>query len=191
MNLPRFSIAWIMAMIVIVAIDLAAIRALDGTSTVIGGLIAIGSVPMAGLLLLGLPSLIWGSSGRGESRLLLAGFEGIGWTTLLAYTGSAILLPESVAAGTASIAEALVSVAEALLKVLGLDTVVGFNPAWPWFGLLLPLLILLLPQLVIALIGGWLNHRFEIRMIIKRRRSHHGAYGASGERFCTPSVSGR
>jgi hypothetical protein len=46
MNLPRFSIAWIMLIIVIVAIDFAAIRALDGTGTLVGGLIAIGSIPI-------------------------------------------------------------------------------------------------------------------------------------------------
>jgi hypothetical protein len=33
------------------------------------------------------------------------------------------------------------------------------------------ILILLLPQSVIALMGGWLNRRFEIRITIKRRRA--------------------
>ncbi len=71
MNLPRFSIAWIMAIIVIVAIDFAAIRALYGTGA-LGGLIAIGSIPMAGILTLGIPSLIKGFSGRGKVRPFLA-----------------------------------------------------------------------------------------------------------------------
>jgi hypothetical protein len=37
--------------------------------------------------------------------------------------------------------------------------------------------------LIIALIGGWLNRRFEIRVIIKRRQSHQGPPWAFGERF--------
>jgi hypothetical protein len=97
MNLPRFSIAWIMAIIVIVAFDFAAIRALDGTGTLVGGLIAIGSIPMAGILMLGIPSLIKGMSGRGKVRTFLNGFEGVGWTILFVYTGSAILFPEPIA----------------------------------------------------------------------------------------------
>ena len=80
MNLPRFSIAWIMAIIVIVAIDFAAIRAVDGTGTLVGGLIAIGSIPMAGILILGIPNLINGLSGRGKVRPFLNGFEVVGWT---------------------------------------------------------------------------------------------------------------
>ena len=39
------------------------------------------------------------------------------------------------------------------------------------FWLFVGILILLLPQLVIALIGGWLNQRLEIRITIKRRRA--------------------
>jgi hypothetical protein len=91
MNLPRFSIAWIMAIIVIVAIDFAAFRALDGTSTLVGGLIAIGSIPMTGILMLGIPSLIKGLSRRGRLRPFLNGFEGVGWTILFVYTDGAIL----------------------------------------------------------------------------------------------------
>jgi hypothetical protein len=97
MNLPRFSIAWIMAIIVIVAIDFAAIRAVDVTGTLVGGLIAVGSIPMAGILMLGIPSLVNGLSRRGKVRPFLNGFEGVGWTTLFVYTGSAILFPESIA----------------------------------------------------------------------------------------------
>jgi hypothetical protein len=71
MNLPRFSIAGIMTMIVVVAFDFAAIRALDRTGTLVRGLIAVGSIPMAGILMLGIPSLIKGFSGRANDRCAL------------------------------------------------------------------------------------------------------------------------
>lgn len=163
MNLPRFSIAWIMAIIVIVAIDFAAIRAVDGTNTLVGGLIAIGSIPMAGILMLGIPSLIKGLSGRGKVRRFLNGFEGLGWTSLFVYTGSSILFPESIAGQFESVLNSLV-------KVMGWDAADTSDPSWQLFLLFVGILILLLPQSVIALIGGWLNQRFEIRITIKRRR---------------------
>jgi hypothetical protein len=161
MNLPRFSIAWIMAIIAIVAIDFAVIRELDRTGTLVGGLIAIGSLPMAGILMLGIPSLIKGFSGRGDVRPFLNGFEGVGWTILFVYTGSAILFPESIAGQ-------LESVLDSLLELMGWDT---SDPSWHLFGLFVGILIHLLPQSVIALIGGWLNQRLEIRITIKRRRA--------------------
>jgi hypothetical protein len=163
MNLPRFSIAWIMAIIVIVAIDFAAIRALSSTGTLVGVLIAIGSIPMAGILMLGIPSLIKGLSGRGKVRPFLNGFEGVGWTILFVYTGSAILFPESIAGQ-------FESVLNSLMKVMGWDAADTSDASWQLFWLFVAILILLLPQSVIALIGGWLNQRFEFRITIKRRR---------------------
>jgi hypothetical protein len=163
-KLPRFSIAWIMTIVVVAAIDFAAIRALDGTNTIIGGLMAIGSMPMAGILVLGILSLVRAIMGRGEIRPFLIGFEVVGWTVLLLYTGSPILFPESVAG-------AIDSAALSLMRLIGLDTVGGLDPSWQLFGLFLFVLILLLPQLAFALIGSWLNQRFRIRIIIERRRA--------------------
>jgi hypothetical protein len=163
MKLPRFSIAWIMAIIVIAAIDLAAIRALDGTNTVIGALIVVGSMPMASILVLGIPNLVRGSTGRGMIRPFLVGFEGVGWTVLLVYIGSAILFAESVAG-------AIDLSAQFLMSLIGLDTANGSDPAWQLFGLFVFVLFLLLPQLFVALVGGWLNQRFKIRIAIERRQ---------------------
>jgi hypothetical protein len=157
MKLPRFSIAWIMAIIVIAAIDLAAIRALDETNTVIGPLIIIGSMPMASILILGIPNLVRGSTGRGKIRPFLVGFEGVGWTVLLVYTGSAILFAESVA-------EAIDLSAYFLMSLIGVDT-------FQLFGLFVLVLLLLLPQMFVALVGGWLNQRFKITIAIKRRHA--------------------
>ena len=169
----RFSIACIMAIIVIAAIYLAAIRCFDGRNT----LIVVGSMPMASILVLGIPSLVRGATGRGKSHPFLIGFEGVGWTALLVFTGSAILFPNSVAA-------AFVSVAEFLMKMLRLELFDGPDPAWQMFGILFSVLILLLPQLVAALIGGWPNQRFKIKITIERRR-------VIGLETMRPSVSPR
>jgi hypothetical protein len=163
MKLPQFSIASIMTIVVVAAFDFAAIRALDGTHTLIGGLMAIGSMPMAGILVLGFPSLVRTITGRGEIRTFLAGFESVGWSILLLYTGSAILFTDRVAA-------AFVSIAESLLKALGLDVADASDPGWQLFGLFVGMLFLLIPQLIVALIGGWLHQLFEIRITIRRRR---------------------
>jgi hypothetical protein len=164
MKLPRFSIAWIMAIIVIAAIDFAIIRALDGTNTVIGALLVFGSMPMASILVLGIPSLVRGFTGRGKIRPFLAGFEGVGWTILLVYTGSASLFPESVAG-------AIDLSSQFLMSLIGLDTADGPDPDRQLFGLFVVVLILLLPQLFVALVGGWLNQRFKIRITIERRHA--------------------
>lgn len=156
----RVSIAWIMAIIANLAIDFAVIRCLDETNPVIGKLILIGSIPMASILVLGLPSLIRGITRRGRRHPFLVGFEAVGWTVLLLYTGGAILFPKSVAT-------AIDSAGELLIRPTGLEN----HPAWRSFVLCLAVLMLLLPQLVVALVVGWVNQRFKITITIERRRA--------------------
>lgn len=54
---------------------------------------------------------------------------------------------------------------------MGWDAADFSGASWELFWLFVGTLILLLPQSVIALIGGWLNQRYEIRITIKRRRA--------------------
>jgi hypothetical protein len=61
MKMPQFSIAWIITVVGVIAIDLAAIRAIDGMDW-IGLLIVSGSMPMASILVLGIPSVVRGFS---------------------------------------------------------------------------------------------------------------------------------
>jgi hypothetical protein len=156
MKMPRITIAWMMAIIVVAAIDLAAIRALYLTKSVIGALIVFGSMPMASILVLGVPSVVKGPSGRGKIHPFLIGFESVGWTVLLVYTGSAILYPEFVG-----------ELVQRLLESFGLPLVSGTNPLVLFCVVLIPLL----PQLALALVGGWLNQLFKIRITIERRRT--------------------
>ena len=51
--MPRFRIAWLMAAIALVAIDLGAIRGLLGVRDTYANLVGLGVLPMANLLALG------------------------------------------------------------------------------------------------------------------------------------------
>jgi hypothetical protein len=166
MKMPRLTIAWIMSSVVVAAINLAAIRALDGTSTLVGWLFVLGAMPMASILVLGIPSLVRGFSGRGKIRPFLIGFEAVGWTVLLIYTSTAVLFPVSVG-------RVVEWVVNSVFIFFGIDfgSVRGLDAALELFVLFLFLLIPLVPQLAIALVGGWLNQRFKFRITIEPRRT--------------------
>lgn len=157
MKLPRFSIAWVMTIIIVAALDFAVIRAFLGMESDIGVLMVVGAMPMASLLLLGIPSLAWKFSGRGKPHPFLIGFEAVGWPTVLFYTVSTILFP-------GSLAEDIVAV----MLWLPIDFNTPFWKSW-WASAGCEAFLLLMPQLVPALIGGWLTQRFEIRISIRRR----------------------
>ena len=154
----RFSIAWIMTIVVVAAIDLATIRWLLVTDSAIGELILFGSMPMASILLFGLPSLVRALVGRGKICPFLMGFEAVGWAFLLVYAGSVTLYPDSIAVN--------------LSKAFELLPIDYNTPFWQsWQGIFCDMLFLLIPQLVVALIGGWLNQAFKIRISIERRQA--------------------
>jgi hypothetical protein len=154
MKMPRFSIAWVMTVIVIAAVDSAAFPWLLMTNSVICWLLILGSIPMASILMFGIPSMARGFFGRGGIQPFLVGFERVGWTILLIYTGGAILLPQSVSKTTDLFSEFIL---KSVLRLDAYDTL---------YNLVSTILILLLPQLVAALIGGWLNQRLESRTSI-------------------------
>ncbi len=129
-----------------------------------GALIVFGSMPMASILVLGIPNLVRGATGRCKIRPFLVGFEGVGWTVLLVYTGSAVLFAESMA-------ESITAAALFLFSLIGLDTAAsGTDAAGQLFVVFFFVMFLLLPQLFVALVGGWLNQRFKIRIVIERRQ---------------------
>lgn len=170
MKLPRLSIAWIMAVIIVVAADLAAGRALVRTGLLLGVLVAFGTLPMATMLVLGIPSLVRVSREPGKSRPFLMGFEAVGWAVLLAYTGGAVLSAESVAGSLEWVGWVIEFIPVGLR-----DTILGE---------VLFMLLILLPQLAAAPMGGWLNRKFKVRISIERRRaSGLEADGPSRERL--------
>lgn len=155
MKLPRLSIAWVMGIVVIASINCAAIRVLERPTTAFVQLLVIGLMPMASILMMGIPTLVWGLLGRSKTRPFLVGFEGFGWTILLLGTGMAFFFPSLVG--------------EAVAKGW---RVLGFAESRDsfWQSLIFfDMILYFLPQFLIALAGGWLVGMFKIRVTIERR----------------------
>jgi hypothetical protein len=146
----RCSIAGLMAVIGLVALDCMTIRTpLSGLSLTVGMLL-LGGLPMTNILAAGLLPLLSGRSGRGADRPWLVGFEVVGWIALLLYASCAYYHPDALREG---LVDALRS-----LRVLG-------NPAF----LAGVVAVLSAPQLGLALLGGWLNRRYGIGVTIADR----------------------
>jgi hypothetical protein len=137
----RCSTACLMALVALAAIDCAAVRSpLSGSpQTVI--LLLLGGLPMANILAVRLLPLALRLDVGYERRRFLLGFEAAGWAALLIFTFCAKENPDAVRA----------LVVQALIPVRSLG-----NPAFR----LTACAALLLPQLLLALGGGWLNRSF-------------------------------
>jgi hypothetical protein len=151
----RFSISSLMAVVLFVALDCMAlnmliVRPLFRVS--LSELILLGALPMANILAIGLLRLWADRNGRGRTRPLLVGFEVCGWVTLLVFVTCAVLATESFHDGVGSILRYCL------------------KPENPTF-LIGAVAILLIPQLALASIGGWLirSYRIEVKIVVQRR----------------------
>jgi hypothetical protein len=156
---PRFRIAWIMVTVAIAAIDFAAIRALLGLgASLVWGLLLVGALPMANVLIVGI--LI--ARQRVKSRPFLQGFEVFGAIALALYIYLATSSPLSPLSAKGPIESYLVLVFDPLNAVIG-----SYHPFvraanGSLLGLLVGIPMLVGPQLVFAVIGGLLSRRFKI-----------------------------
>ena len=154
-----------MAIVVLVALDCAAFRALTGPQNgLIAKLIAYGVLPMANILAFGLPPLPGWRPGRGEPRPFWGGFEVFGWAALFLSSAGAILTPVSMA----SYPETVLGPLSPAFDRMGYDP---RSPAWRLVEALVLGSVFLLPQLLVALLGGWLGSRFRVKVVIERRRT--------------------
>jgi hypothetical protein len=147
---PRFSIFDVMALVALVAIDIAALRLLakaEAADQELAGLMALGVLPLANVLAFGMARLMRARSSGHRARRFWAGFEAFGLVALLLFI-----------AGTSFATHALYQAVDATIRPL-------VNPGRPVTHIILP--ALLLPQLAFAILGGWLNTKF--RVIITRR----------------------
>src|SRR4051794_31380971 len=78
----RCSIAALMAVVVLVALDCVAIRTPLSGRSVTAGMLVLGGLPMANILAAGLVPLLPDRSGRCGCHRWLVGFEVVGWSTL-------------------------------------------------------------------------------------------------------------
>jgi hypothetical protein len=154
-KLPRLSIISVMWIVVIASINLAGLRLIETPTTALLQTLVIVSMPMASVLVIGIPTLVRCFLGRGKMRLFLNGFEGFGWTILLFFTGMAWLAP--------------IWFAEAVAIIWGWSGLTERRDSFWQSFIFFDMFLCLVPQLLIALIGGWLVGMFKIRVTVERR----------------------
>ncbi len=149
MNVIRFPIAWLMAIVAIAALDFGAIRAASDIAAGTNVLLCMVGLPMANLLTIG---LLIGQRHR-ESRQFLFGFEAFG-------IGALAFLIKEILCGQDWMWSYLRLVIEPLTAAIRMT---GWGE-WSRFGLPVGRFFLslwaTLPQLAFALIGGYLVHWF-------------------------------
>jgi hypothetical protein len=161
-KIPPFRIAWAMAFVAVIALEFGAIRALSAMqlranlegsrdlSLMIGAL-ALGAVPMANILAVGLLIGLW----RRGTHPFLWGFETFGASALALYVAGVSLLTEE-------LARLLFD-----LIVKHLFTTLWNGPYRNYVGHLIGysvmIAVLALPQVAFALIGGFVFRYFKTR----------------------------
>jgi hypothetical protein len=156
-RLPRFSIAWMMAIVVVVAIDFAVCAALSEMRSESAELILFCAMPMASLLMLGLPSIALACVRRGKIHPFLVGFELMGWLLVVLCGVCAVLFRESF-------------VYDIEIAISWFPLGANFNFWGGWLAFAYVVFVTLVPQLVLSLVAGCLCQRFEIRILIRRRQ---------------------
>ena len=162
MIMPPFRIAWAMVLVAAIALEFAAIRALSEiqlraningshTLSLMTGALALGAIPMANVLAVGLLIGLW----RRGSRPFLRGFETFGAMALAFYIAAASLFTEELAR---PLFDLIVNHLFASLRngpyLNNVGHLIGYSAT---------IAILALPQLAIALIGGFLFRHFRTR----------------------------
>jgi hypothetical protein len=146
MRSPRYSIAGLMALVAIVALDCSIIQAYRGHPPLepnLADLLVFGALPMANLLSLGLVALLGGRPRRGPGRRTLARLEVFGGVALLVFLACAWLAAGPIHDGVGE-----------FLRPLGMGSPLFLSAA---------ALTLLLPQVGLALAGLRLARRATTR----------------------------
>lgn len=153
---PRLTISNLMALVLLVALDVWVCKALMGSPLLgpdLSDLLVFGALPMANVLALRLYPLLGPRHEHKTNRGGLLGFEVGGLAALLAFLACSMVLTRSLHEGVGH-----------LLRAIGL------GPPGPVF-LTAAVILLLVPQLAVALFGAWLYRRYDIRVkiIIEQR----------------------
>jgi hypothetical protein len=154
-NSPRFRIAWLIIAVAIAALSFGAIRGLmdqRGDETVLP---ILGILPMVSILAVGL-LICWRHPG---SRPFLLGFEAFGTSAMVFYVVMAI------STGDELLEPYLDLLLEPLMETVGRNWPSAYMPT----AFSLAAVMLALPQVAFALIGGFLSRKFMITVRISRR----------------------
>ncbi len=146
MRLPSFSIAEMMAIIVLVALDCLVIRARQQPLTWI--YLVVGGLPMQSALVSGLFLMFRRRRLSKKWLPFLIGFEVVGWISFLMYVDLCFRAPIAIDQ----------HLQQALNPLLGASGSGPFSLPVLIYRSLLAMSYLTAPQLVVALIAGWISH---------------------------------
>jgi hypothetical protein len=146
LKLPSFSIAEMMVIVAIVALDFGAIR--SGTSGLATPYLVFGGAPMQGVLVIGLLLMFHRRRRVPKPVPFLLGFEVVGWIGHLVYVVLCLQAAES-------LDRHMVAVLTPLLNAMGASLA-----SLDWISrYALGMAYLAAPQLAVALVGGWISQR--------------------------------
>jgi hypothetical protein len=146
MKAPRFRIAWVMVFVALAALNFAVFRAAGDAHSKTGVLLALGAMPMASVLAIG---LIIGYRRHG-SRPFLLGFESFGAMALALFAAAVVLFGGKMLESYTRI------LIDPLAKIIGPDR--------PFIHIPVAYVSLGLPQVAFALMGGFLSQKYRITM---------------------------
>ena len=152
MGVPRIRIAWVMVFVALAALDFTVLRAALDDPSPQCPLLTLGAMPMATVLAIG---LLIGHRRLG-SRPFLLGFESFGALALALYVVLASCFPDE------TVGPYLGLFIDPLVKSIGQNRRLFVPIAFPGIAVMLAL-----PQLAFALIGGSLSRKY--RIIITKR----------------------
>jgi hypothetical protein len=156
MRLPRFRIAWLMVAVAIAGLNLGAIRAMLAPGLgVRGGSLVVGALPMVNVLVAGM--LI--ARQRPRSRPFLRGFEAFGTMALALFVVLAISFHREV------VMRYVQPVLDPINRRMENSPPLVSIPVRASVGVVL----LVLPQMALALIGGFVSRRLTSTVRISRR----------------------
>ncbi len=166
MTRPRVSIAGLMAAVAVVAVNVAVWRSIysGGSNSQAAFFYACGILPLASLLIVvgsfSVPGLLRGS----PLSPFVFGFEAVGWVVLFAFLS------------WYSIAEhAVIGYASAIVAPIRPSVMSYLENAPEWGKLFVEFgfstVLFSTPQLVLALLGGWLARRLGLTLRLERRHA--------------------
>jgi uncharacterized membrane protein len=163
MRRVRFSIAGMMGLVAFLAVAWAAIRfGVDaGIRSQVLSLVALSlGIPMPGLLALGLVVLLRRRRRPEEVPPGLRGALAFGGMATILYVIGSMDRPEGTVWAIEWVLNRLITPLEAMIE----------EPSSTEVSILLAALIVFFPQALFACAGAWLAKRYEVRIVIQRRR---------------------
>ena len=162
MKRPRISIAGLMAAVALVAIDIAVVQSIyPEPKSELQFFYAFGVLPMATVLILlgafSAPNLVRG----GSVSPFVFGFEAVGWVVVFIFISAYTIAPNAFSEYGFAMLASIASPFNAYLEE---------SPNWAQVsvGIGIATAVLTLPQLLLALLGGWLARRLKLTVRFER-----------------------